>query len=56
MMTLKQQLKIVLIVTNLQKKENYGTDAEVVEFWCRKERSGWESIDGYLCDICLMMA
>ena len=53
LMTLKQQLRNVLIVTTLQKEENYGTGAEVVEFGCRRSVAGGTVLDGYLCDICL---
>ena len=35
-MILKQQLKNVVLVTNLQKMEYYGTNAEVMEFGCLK--------------------
>jgi hypothetical protein len=40
MMTLKQYLKNVLRVTILEKKENYGTDAQVVEFGCMGSIAG----------------
>jgi len=40
-MTLKQQLKIVSLVTSLQKKENSGTDAEVEEFGWKRSVAGW---------------
>jgi len=40
MMTLKQQLNIVLLVTTLQKKENYGTEAEFVEFGRKRSVAG----------------
>ena len=33
-MILKQRLKNVVLVTTLQKRECYGTNAEVVEFGC----------------------
>ena len=36
MVILKQQLKRVSLVTTLQKRKNYGTNAEVVEFGCFK--------------------
>jgi hypothetical protein len=35
-MILKQQLKNIVLVTTLQNREYYGTNAEVVEFWCLK--------------------
>jgi hypothetical protein len=35
-MILKQQLKNVMLVTTLQKREYYGTNAEVVKFGCLK--------------------
>ena len=51
MMTLKQQLKNVLLVTAYEKKKSYCTDAQVVEFGCmRTIASG--ILDGYLCDFC----
>ena len=53
-MTLKQQLKNVLLVMTLEKKTSYGTDPQVVEFGCmRTIASG--ILDGYLCDICFKM-
>jgi hypothetical protein len=51
MMTLKQRLKNVLIVTTLGKKKSYGTDAEVVDFVCMMTIADG-TVDGYLCDIC----
>jgi hypothetical protein len=51
MMTLKQQLKNVLLVTTLEKKKSYGTDAQVVEFGCVRTRPSG-ILDGYLCDFC----
>ena len=40
MMNLKQYLKNVLLVTILEKNENYGTDAQVVKFGCMKTVAG----------------
>jgi len=51
MMTLKQQLKNVLLVAALEKRKSYGIDVQVVEFGgMRSIASG--ILDGYLCDIC----
>ena len=36
MMTLKQQLKNVLLVTTLEKQKNCGADAQVVESGCTR--------------------
>jgi hypothetical protein len=49
MMTLKQQLKNVLPVTVLEKKGNYGTIAQVVEFGGKRSDVGGNSLDGYVC-------
>jgi hypothetical protein len=43
MMTLRQQLKKVLLVTTLEKQKNCGADAQVVESGC----SGWNFTDGH---------
>jgi hypothetical protein len=40
MMNLKQYLKNVLLVTILEKNENYGTEAQIVKFGCRKTVAG----------------
>jgi hypothetical protein len=34
MVALKQQVKNIQLLTTLKKKENYGTDAQVVIFEC----------------------
>ena len=40
MMNLKRKLKNVLLVTILEKKANYGTEAKVVEFGCMRSVAG----------------
>ena len=49
MMTLKQQLKNILPVTVLEKKGNYGTIAQAVEFGGRRSVVGGISLNGYMC-------
>jgi hypothetical protein len=49
MMTLKQQLKNVLPVTILEKKGDYGTVAQVVEYGGKRSVVGGNSLDGYMC-------
>ena len=56
MINLKQYLKNVVLVTILEKKENYGTEAQVVEFGCMRILPVGDSTDGYLCDICFKIA
>lgn len=40
LVTLKQQLKNVLLVMILEKKQSYGTDAQVMEFGCVRNLVG----------------
>jgi hypothetical protein len=49
MLTLKQQLKNVLPVKILEKKGNYGTFAQVVEFGGKTILVGGNSLNGYIC-------
>ena len=50
-MTLKQQLKNVLLITTLGKKKSHGTDAQVVEFGCMGTKASG-ILSSYLCYIC----
>jgi hypothetical protein len=49
--------KCFAFVTILEKNENYGTHRRTgCEIWVHEDCSGWDSPDGYLCQICFKMA